>query len=250
MNLKKILILIFLIPIHLFASVDFDSVNDYLDCSTGLTLEKNDMSLTSWVLPVLDSEPYPRGTIVSHVSDGGGFNLEMYLDDGSASGSIIILSCDLMDSGGTVFTASVDFGDVAWKHVACIWDGTDLTPYVAGQPGTPWTIGSAADINDGKLYIGSQDGAVSFFHGQISDVSYYRRVLSVSEIETMAYSRMRGDVIPSNLRDGYWPLDDLHDGTTVHTSIFLNRASPGTNNCVGSGVNAGGTAYADILRYK
>jgi len=232
-------------------SVQFDGTDDYLTCGTGLALEKNDMSLTAWVNSTFDSDPFVRGTIFSNFTDAGIINLEMYLDDGSPIGAYIVLGCDLLDGGGVLNTITMDFGDsTGWKHVACIWDGTDLTPYVDGQAGTPLTIGMAADTTSGNTSIAATFGPTFFFEGEISDVNYYRRVLSVSEIETLYLSRMRSYVIPTTSQGGYWPLDDMVDGTTVGTGTFLNRVAPGTNNCVGSGASAGGTAYADFIRYK
>lgn len=251
MNLKKLVIFIYILPSLIFGSVSFDGADDYLDCGTGLVLDKTNMASTAWVNPVFDTEPFPRATIFSYYSDSLGIQYEMYLDDGTPYGSVIVLTCDLLDSGGSLNTTSMDYGDATgWKHVACVWDGTNLTPYVDASAGTPVAISDSAETSEGLLTIGAQSGPLYFFQGEISDVNFYVRKLDLSDIETLFYSRMRGDVVPTQSRTGHWPLDDYANGTTVNTSTFLNRADPGNPNCSGSASGAGGTAYADFIRYR
>lgn len=250
-NLKNTLLFSFFIPSFLFGSVTFDGTDDYLDCSSDLPLDKSAMTVTAWVNPTVDLEPFPRATIFSHYADAVGVNLEMYLDDGALFGSSIILVCYVLDSGGIAQTSYMDYGDASgWKNVACVWNGSELTPYVDTVEGTPTPISDAPDTNPGTLTMGAQFGPLYLFYGDITDVNYYIRSLSLSEIETLYYSRMRGDVVPTDSRYGHWPLDDLADGTVVNTSTFLNRAVPGSNNCSGSGSGAGGKAYADFIRYR
>lgn len=252
MNLKRFLIFVFILPSLSFGSVSFDGSDDYLDCGAGLVLDKTNMSVTAWVNPAADTEPFPRSTIFSHYADAGYVNLEMYLDDGTVFGSFIVLVCDVYDAAGAYQTVSMDYGDATgWKYVACVYDGDQLTPYVDALAGTPLSISDGLDNNSGTLTVGAQFGPLYFFQGEITDINYYAgRKLNLSEIETLVYSRTRGDIIPTNERVGHWPFDDLFNNTAVNTSTFLNRASPGTNNCSGSASGAGGTAYADFIRYR
>ena len=250
MNLKKLIVFIFIVPSLLFGSVYFDGSDDYLDCGSGINLDKTSMSVTAWVNPTFETEPFPRATIFSYYSDANGVQFEMYLDDGSFMGSYILLGCDLLDSSGSYNTVLMDYGDATgWRHVGCLWDGSNLTPYVDTLAGTPVSVSDSAQVDNGTLTIGAQSGPLYLFYGEITDINYYTRKLSQSEIDTLFYSRMRGTVVPTQSREGYWPLDDYENGTAVNTNSFLNRATPGTGNCSGSASGAGGTAYADFIRY-
>jgi hypothetical protein len=76
----------------------------------------------------------------------------------------------------------------AWLHVALIWDGSEATLYLDGEPGAQRSINEVA-YDDHAPRIGAdldfgQD--TNFFAGAIDDVRIYSRVLDAAEIAELA----------------------------------------------------------------
>ncbi len=87
-----------------------------------------------------------------------------------------------------------------------------------------------------------------YYKGEISDGVFVDGVATTSDIETMAFSRMRNYVYPTDSYPKklvYFPLDDYPEGTSLTSKTFIDRTGNG-NSCTAT---SGGTARADILRY-
>ncbi|HUT14561.1 MAG TPA: LamG-like jellyroll fold domain-containing protein, partial [Thermoguttaceae bacterium] len=76
--------------------------------------------------------------------------------------------------------------DTGWHHVAAVINGTQAAVYVDGvEVTTDSSIGAVA-TNDQPLTIGRLAGGGNYFDGMIDDVRLYNRVLTASELASLA----------------------------------------------------------------
>jgi len=155
-----------------FSVVDFDGVNDYIDCGNDSSLElAGDMTITAWINPTgADSS---QGIVTKR--DGGGTNYYFALDsstppkltfyDGSVSGT----------STGTITKDS-------WQHIAISIDSGVTNGsifYINGIASGTATLNITA--NDAPLVIGRRVSD-NYYEGSISSASVYSTAKSAEEI--------------------------------------------------------------------
>ncbi len=157
----------------------FDGVDDYVDCGTNLKLDAP-VTLTVWVRPdaIPISEP---GLLGNHVD-----SLALtYYKTGSAFFYIA--------SGGNHTSAPLRTG--LWSHLAAVFDGSSLTLYVNGQPGstTPSKLNKIPPV--GHFFLGLLPGnllprdpmlaQLPCYKGLMDDVRIYSTSLSQREIASL-----------------------------------------------------------------
>ena len=79
--------------------------------------------------------------------------------------------------------------DSTWHHVAATYDGVTQKLYIDGvvKASAP-KLGSIA-VNSNHVFIGSAGGTTRFFDGCLDDIRVYNRILTPSEIESLAVVR-------------------------------------------------------------
>lgn len=259
MNRKIIACLLSLfIPSNFYGSVDFDGSSGYAACGTFAAPSSTGM-MAAWIKIDVSATVQTMLVISLGSSDIGIFQLGVAQAGAAPTKFATYCNAYLSESGGnkdvTADCASaqcISAGE--WYHIACVDDANtaSLTPYINGVAYTAAAaegpeVGVSHDLtlaND--VFLG-----FPYYKGEIADavyVDYAGGVFQLADVQTLAFSRMRNYVLPTDSaskKQFYFPLDDFPDGTSVSGRTFIDRTGLG-NSCTGS---TGGTARADILRY-
>lgn len=243
------------IPYNFYGSVDFDGSDDYLECGS-VTTSAGDGALAAWIK--IDPSVSIVTMIVISFGTADAPTLQMGIAQSAADVTKFATYCNayLPESGGNKdITADCPAAQCIntnqWYHIACVDSsgGGTLTPYINGVAYTGAT-GEGVEIGVSHELVFANDTFLSFpyYKGEIADGVFVDGVTTTSDIETMAFSRMRNYVYPTDSYPKklvYFPLDDYPDGTSLTSKTFIDRTGNG-NSCAARG---GGTARADILRY-
>jgi uncharacterized protein (TIGR03437 family) len=142
---------------------------------------------------------------------------------------------------GGVFQAAVTgitrVDDGSWHHVAAVYEGQggNFRLYVDGQLDQIGTVGDANTKTGGNWRIGQDLGGQESFPGEIDEVRYYGRALSVSEIQAIvtADGGKLGPVPGIFPRDpslvGWWRLDE-----TDYTAAYDSSGNGNTGTLTGT----------------
>ena len=214
----------------------FNGSNDYINVNYSSSLNPTSaITLAAWVKTTQTT----RGDIVARFSANPFPGYAMNVGQASPG----VLGCWVGDNVGSyVFGGSANDG--SWHHVACTYDGTTVTPYVDGNPGTPAarTNGlnnTTTDLNIGRFNSGAATGG--YFNGQIDDVRIYNYSRSSDQItEDKDYAPNptgNGPVAWWRFEDGgqlketnLWVQDNDGDGWSINpeTRQKAQENSPGT----------------------
>ncbi|MEM7032798.1 MAG: FG-GAP-like repeat-containing protein [Chloroflexota bacterium] len=110
-----------------------------------------------------------------------------------------------------------------WYHVAIVRNGNganNVTLYINGIPAESGTV--AHTINTNTLDIGAYtwNGLTDrHFNGQIDDLRIWNVALTETDIQNRMFDKLTGDE-PGLI--GYWPFDQLTDGTTPDLTVNQN----------------------------
>lgn len=89
-------------------------------------------------------------------------------------------------------TWRVDLSDGSWHHVVMVREGEDFELYFDGEPQGVRNARWMLEPEKGKVYIGSYQGKMFTFCGQIDEVALYSRKLT--ELEVMSHYLQRGAI--------------------------------------------------------
>ena len=163
-------------------AIEFDGTNDYIDVSTisGNSFS-NGFTFTGWIKaiqsPSADKRIFQFGT--SNPDDNG---IILMINNYNIKVSIKNNSSDVYQK---TTTANIDSN---WNHIC--WSDNASSMYNIYINGillyTDTYTGTFPNINRGTNNIGAKpNSTVDNFNGQMSDLRYYSRVLSQSEIKTL-----------------------------------------------------------------
>ena len=170
----------------------FDGTSDYVDLGSDSGLNTNELTVSAWIKPSLDSPDSIFGKADTAVA-----NQYFLFGAGSHTGSLENeILCILKDSTGIrgcyTSTDRTEIFDNNWHHVAVTADGSAYAIYLDGESKTI-TLGQGS--NDGDTLVTSFDkasiGALEttsvgqYFNGDISDVRLYNRALTAAEIKML-----------------------------------------------------------------
>lgn len=252
---RKILacLLCLFIPSNFYGSVDFDGTNDYLNCGSYASTV-SDATLAAWIK--IDPAATVQLMYVISLGVADSIALQLGVTQAASDPAKFATYCNsyLPESGGTkdVTADCASAQCIAvneWYHIACVDDSNTgtLTPYINGVKYTAAT-GEGIELASHDLLFAADTGFSVFYKGEIADGIYIASSPPLADIETMAFSRTRNYVYPTDSasrKQFYFPLDDFPDGVSVSGKTFVDRTGIG-NSCTGTD---GGTARADILRY-
>lgn len=250
------LFLALLIPSNFYGSVDFDGTDDYLDCGT-FAIPSGSGTLAAWIK--IDSAATVQ---LMHVISLGSSDVPIFqlsVDAAVSAPTKFATFCSiyLPESGGSK-TVLADCASAQcinpgqWHHIACVVDGESsftVTPYIDGVAYSN-AVSEGLPTGEEHNLLFSNDVFVSaaYYDGETADGIYIDGIPTTNDMETIAFSRMRNYVYPTNAnsrKQFFYPLDDFPDGTSVGGRTFIDRTGLG-NSCTAA---TGGTARADILRY-
>jgi subtilisin family serine protease len=164
-------------------ALDFDT-GDYVDCGSFAELDgATAFSMSFWIKA--DSLPFPSGIpgYLGVIRHGTSSQRTPWIY-GEASNSYLSIQFETTTGGvgdGVSNTSNLTQGQ--WHHIVWTWDGTTVTPYKNGVPGTTdTTVGSVLATADSNLEIGRIPSPYSSWDGSIDDVRIYDRALSAEEI--------------------------------------------------------------------
>jgi hypothetical protein len=225
-------------------ALDFDGINDFLNCGNTLGNGYSSISVSSWI-NFGNPNSNVREEIIS--KDDGSSNRTFFLvkfknSDWAAYGTIGFA----INDGTTTSNATVSQADFTpsagdWFHVAGTWDGTNIKLYINGDlKKTTAFSASNLDTNTVNVLIGDSSASGTYFlNGKISNTAVWNTDLSSSEI-TEVYNQGR----PSNLHNfsgtapvSWWQLgsnSSFNPNPTGTEGTWTCLDEIGTNNAIGS----------------
>jgi hypothetical protein len=188
-------------------SLGFDGSNDYVDAGKTLSgviaANSNAVTISSWInLANITSNSdiigerdtsYSPGFLFQFVGATAGDPLKFVVFGGFDQSS---------DASG--------IGANEWRHIACTYQPGSLVFFVDGNVLSTHSVSGNIGATDVTSYIGATNNrgsAVNEFPGKLADVCIFSRVLSVSEIRSLAD--------PSNIL-----LDGLIQPDATRTTVF------------------------------
>jgi hypothetical protein len=198
------------VPGQIGGGLEFDGVDDYVDCGTFNPSETtNKLSISLWA----------KWNGLNGVWQG----LVAKRDDWSAGDMMWLLEAGI-DTGGLVFLREGSYPDVGdpvlpvgeWAHVAVSFDGTIVRLYVnGGQTGSGLFSFGSDTVAHVMLGASQQDGA-NPFNGALDDVRIYSHALSVDDIQLLLQPEVppadvNGFTYQGRLMDNNFAADGLYD---------------------------------------
>jgi len=205
-------------------ALDFDGINDYLDCGNITALNfQSAFSTSAWI----NYSGVP--SVTSHVVLSGGSsstnrfwyqlrssNIIRY---GSGSASAYDVTVSTMSSG-------------TWYHIATVHNGTSLDIYINGiKQGATITVVAPSTQIGNNFKIGEYFSPVGYlWNGQLSNVAVFNTALSTANIETIYNSGKPSDLntFSGTAPVAWWQLGSNSSFNTNWTCLD----EIGTNNAV------------------
>lgn len=252
--MKRLLVILLLCGIAR-AGVNFDAVDDEINCGSDASLDNLvTYTITAWIYPRTLGEG-SLGRVYGKETTNSGPLLIMVSSYNVANNLILQHNRATVDGAWRTPTNAITLN--AWQHVAVTYDGSSTANnpaiYINGTSQTVTTLftPSGALISDAaaSARIGNTADGSCTFDGFISDVRVYNRVLSANEISGIASSKLKYNSNTTGLI-AYWPMDDRADGSSGDAQTFRDRA--GINNGTGAdgANNTGLTGTAEsVLSY-
>lgn len=247
MKRLKFLLLFMLIPSLCFGAVDLNGDADYILASDGASFDLiDDFSFSVWVnfgatVPssgesyILSKTDFGEGKRVYHMTwEGGNGRWAMATGDvsGTSTGTYYVFS----DTPATntwhnlVYTYDTNRGNNnRWKFFI---NGVEKTLSSLSEPV------SAIVNEDTPFMIGTSRSGGSFanqFAGKINEIYVFSKVISLTEKDTLAFSKVKRVGLQISSLNAYFPLDDFADGTVLNTDVG------GYKDLSGNGNNGQGT---------
>jgi hypothetical protein len=197
--------------LYVGSALEFDGVDDYVNIPALDLREFTTMTIEAWIKPGDISTNQYYEIIRQDYFGSDPDWLLAFQEHGQ------ILSFGLFTG---VFYQELDvpirpteYTDGQWHHIAATYDGQTQRLYRDGREiGSKSKTGRIIRFSANAVHsIGSCDGKVNFFKGQIGHVRFWKVARTKEEIQD-SYDRLTGD--QSDLLS-YWPLDE-GAGVTIH----------------------------------
>lgn len=206
-------------------SLDFDGVDDYVDCGNNGTLNlvaAKGASFSAWIKT---SSKSSLGNFIyilgKRTGAPTGSEYQWFID---SNGYLVF---DVAQAGiGTLrITGAIDVATNNWTHVAVTWNGSlnsGLALYVNGSADSGASItGSitATNSSTGSFRIATVNGSfgVGYIAGNIDEVAYFTKKLSAGEVSTIYNSGTPDDLTSFNPLS-WWRMGDP-TGTGAYPTI-------------------------------
>ena len=163
-------------------SLDFDGVDDYVDCGTSLELKPNIITVSCWVKGSTQTA-YTR--IVSQDGPTGGADAYGFYVTPALNKVVFAIKTDIT---GTVTSATSGVVlDNNWHHLVGTYDGSEVILYVDGVAiGSPVAGTSILNYGIGGLTIGCFSEPTTLpsylFNGNIDEVSIFDSIIPIGDL--------------------------------------------------------------------
>lgn len=216
----------FLVSFNSIASVDFDNTDDSLETNTAVTAPTT-ITFSIWMRADSSGE--------------GGFGRIMVFDNGAAASTEGLSISAGLDLAWRVDWSTTDLTDTfdtnlstgVWYHILITYDGSSVSnhavAYVNGASTTSPSASASGTLTTSfnEIIIGNVGDGARTFDGKLSEAAIWNVVLTQSEIDILAKSRVKN--IPLQIRPSalmrYWPLDDKSDGSSGDGFSFRDYSS-------------------------
>lgn len=247
--MKKVLIILIIFCLcisSVWAAVDFDGSDDYINIGSDVA-GQGDYTVAGW----FNADTASSNDVVYSDRGNDGFCKIMRVE------ATDTFTCYHGACTGTFVSKSGSITTGEWTHFACRFDGTNLYLFLDGVKSTAQSASNptGAAINDTSIGRQEQDD-VEYFDGMIGEIAVWSNDLTDAEVALYYNSRTRHlplQLQPSNLQ-AYWTLDQGVDGTTSCFDGAASYLDISGNNNHGTGVdganNTGLTCKAEeVLSY-
>lgn len=253
-------LLLLISPANNWASVDFDGIDDALNCGSGSSIDQLiTPTVSAWIYYSDDGADasqviYNKSTFlrIFYISD----------NDGALNNALVFQFQFTSTTAVKYVSVTNAISANTWTHILATYDHTrgndqrvDL--FINGVETTYSTTDEGSgtldqDDSAGTANIGSRSTS-TVFDGQIDEVAIWSVVLTADEITKLAKSKVKGmplQIRPASLA-AYWSLDEQSDGTSGDADSFFDKTA-NANTCTGNNGadNLGLTAKAEeVLSY-
>lgn len=171
----------------------FDGVNDYIDTTNGGELDvvnNGDWSVFAWINPLQGGNPSQDNMVIQHLDGGGtGRNIINIDEDGNdCTGNNVFYSRLGNDDKCSDYEVQFNGG---WIHVGFTVTeagaSDEIDWYINGEF-TRQRLTNSETNDGGGFRFGASKGVTEDYEGDIDEVRIYDRVLTASEIATLALS--------------------------------------------------------------
>ena len=200
-------------------SLEFDGVDDYVNCVSNVPSTLNSLTIMSWINIGSFSNGY--GKIFDLRAGDPRITLQT-IQSNSGLGLAIT-----SDSNGIVGAVLPNFNITnTWVHITGVWDGPKISLFVNGTlevENTQLLINQLNITNTGAIFhIGAKIDLINFFHGKIDDLSFWNIALDSTQIQQYM------DCPPNGAESGligYW---NFEEGTGTASPDITGNGNDGT----------------------
>ena len=171
-------------------ALDFDGKDDFVECPyTRVTDTADAFTAEAWAYPQA-----PGGGIFCRVTGGGWRDERLTLTTFWRGGQQPYFMFCISDGKKYNSTQRPALELNTWTHVAATFDGKVVRVYRNGALEKGYGSGCKANVKNVPIWIGRSFGIGDrhYFKGCITDVRYYRRALSASEIRKHYQAGLKG----------------------------------------------------------
>ncbi len=224
------------------SALDFDGVNDYVDCGNGASLNITDaISISLWI--------YPNSSDVGFLVDKwwDGSNRAYYIS--RTSNGDIKFGMSRADGYAEIEQVVGAYTPVdQWSHIVLTSEGPggQIYAYVNGTAYGPWAKTETIATNNAPVSFGVFNHAVigkyQYFDGIIDDVAIYDRALTSQEVQDLYNG---GPVIIDANLKGYWAMNEGSGQVAADSSGNGNDGQLGST----SGTDSSDPAWLNFENY-
>jgi len=159
-------------------AIQFDGVDDYVDCGTGASLDIQDaITLSCWIKVAAFTKNWEA------ILAKGDNSYRM--SRSATTGNSVHFGCNGPTGGNLNATAIMT--DDNWHHVACVYDGVNKLIYIDGREDARVASTGQINVSTNPLWIGNNSGSTARqLGGLVDDVRIYSRALSDAEVAGLA----------------------------------------------------------------
>lgn len=207
-------------------ALNFDGSDDFVVVPDAIGLDLTSAgTLTAWVNPSdLPTDGACRSILAKSWGVGGQNQNAPYQLMLCGSGDVQVILGDNTNAQVLKSTSSILPNE--WSHVAATWDGSDLTLFINGV-----AVGSVSQTtvplaNTEDLYIGSMDGLVGWWQGDLDEISIWNVSSTAAEIQDILTSGLDGT---ENDLISYYAFDEGDAGIDNTGIVLLPDQTSNTN---------------------
>jgi hypothetical protein len=209
-------------------SLDFDGIDDRIDCGNNPSIQITgyEMTMEAWIYPTYwKANPY-EGCVINKESSSGGDNGYMLRvgDNGR-------INFNIGSSGWNELTTDMNTLQLnVWQHIAATYDGSNMTIYKDGIAVISSNFSGAIGNSVNNLIIGdwaTQTWGTRNFPGKIDEVKIWNIAKSQNEIQNGMNAEFCS--LPNNLVAYYNFEEGIADGTNTGLSTLIDQTTNGNN---------------------